>query len=77
LISKKKKIHKNLFNKKKFQIDFKSETKYSPKYPKPETRGIGFSFPDSPNPQGMKIAGELASLLLGIRKAQSYVLREN
>ena len=44
-------------------MDFKSETKYSPKYPKPETRGIGFSFPDSPNPQGMKIAGELASLL--------------
>ena len=33
---------KTLFNKKKFQIDFKSETKYSPKFPE-ETE-----FPQSP-----------------------------
>ena len=41
---------KILFNKKTFQIDFKSEIKYSLKFPEPETRGIGFSFPD---PRGM------------------------
>ena len=43
----------NLFHKKKFQIYFKSETKYSPNIPqnpKLQTRVIGFSFPD---PQGM------------------------
>ena len=45
----KNKIQNNIFNKKKLQIDFKSETKFSPKFPEPETRG-------------MKIAGELASL---------------
>ena len=28
---------KKSFNKKKFQIDFKSGTKYSPKFPEPQT----------------------------------------
>ena len=32
--------------KKKFQIEFKSEIKYSQKFPKPKTWGIGVSFPD-------------------------------
>ena len=64
-----------LFNKKKFQINFKSETKYSPKLPRTPTRNPGnrflfprsprndkLPFPDSPNPRGMEIAGELPSL---------------
>ena len=56
LISKKK----ILFNKKKFQIDFKFEIKCSPKFPRPHTRNPGNRV--SPKPRGMKIAGEFASL---------------
>ena len=64
-----------LFNKKKFQIKFESETKYSPKLTRTPTRNQGnrllfprsprndkLPFPDSPNPRGIEIAGELASL---------------
>ena len=75
LLISKKNSKQILFNKKKFQINFKSETKYSPKLPRTPTRNPGnrilfprspsndkLPFPDSPNPRGMEIAGELASL---------------
>ena len=56
----KKKNQKKIFcNENKFQIDFKSETNTPQNSPEPETRVIGFSFPDprgltnchSPNPR--------------------------
>ena len=50
LLISKKVSKKILLKKKRFQIEFKSEIKYSSKFPEPETRGIGFSFPD---PRGM------------------------
>ena len=77
LLISKKNSKQILFNKKKFQINFKSETKYSPKLPRTPTRNPGnrflfprsprndkLPFPDSPNPRGMEIAGELASLVM-------------
>ena len=46
LISKKNSRKKNLLNKKKFQIDFKSETITPWNSPESETQRIGFSFPE-------------------------------
>ena len=77
LLISKKNSKQILFNKKKFQINFKSETKYSPKIPGTPTRNPAnwflfprsprndkLPYPDSPNPRGMEIAGELASLIV-------------
>ena len=61
--------------------NFKAEKKYLPKFTEPRSRNLGnrfyfhrsprsdkLPFPYSPNPQGMKIAGELASLLTNLSK---------
>ena len=61
----------------KLSSNLKQNTPRNYPEPQPETWGIGFCFPHprgmtnchSPNPRGMKIAGELASLFLGQRRS--------